>query len=742
MKNYHSLLLVKAAVFVLAIAQPSQAVNPSETDLSMTSPLMIEDKVVDETKISIERDLGVDLGKNLAVKDANLLKSDGKAVKIKGLDTPSLDVAPKIAQSYNPSGGMPAPPNGVMVPNPEIIIKSNGTSNPTIINPTMPMAPTLPRAVAPPVGDMSISNINPSFDPIDLGPAGNTIVPRLVLRQAPVREVLAVLGRYAGVNLIFTEQPSEGAGSTPDIDKGKTIATSSLISLDIANERVQEVFNQVLAVSGLVASKKGNTIFIGTKLPIAARNLITRTIRLNQALAGSAASFLSLQGAQTNLLRPESRRVIYDARTGQSTEETLDPRIIPLELDETRKKALGATILDGLLVSTDTRMNSVTLVGEPRLVELATTLLTQIDARRRQIAVNVKVVDINLNNIQDFNSSFSFGVGDGYFVQDNGAAVMRFGSTAPVSSNTMNSATGRLSNPPIITNPLSDANVFLDTSNPTIVQGINGGITSVFFPSVAGVSGNPTQTGLTTFTPAQSVTDNGVTTITAATAEYGLPAYFQYPRKFQAQVEAQIRSGNAKILTDPTLVVQEGQEANVKLTQSVVTSVNSQVDPLSGVRTTTPVLSDVGLTMKVNLDRVDDNGFISLSIVPTIAAPGATQQFESGPGSTNTITLINKREVQSGLVRLRDGQTLILTGVIQETDQSTTSKVPILGDIPILGALFRSQSDTTARTEVVIMVTPQILNDGTEAQFGFNYTPSKASSDFLRQQGFPVQVQP
>jgi type IV pilus assembly protein PilQ len=707
---------------------------------------MTEDKVVDQTKISIERDLGGDLGENLTTKDGDLLRSDNLGVKIKGLDTPFLEVAPKIAQSYDPPGGLPAPPNGVMVPNPEIIIKSNGTSNPTIITPTMPMAPTLPRAVAPPVGDMSISNVNSSYDPIDLGAAGNTIVPRLVLRQAPVREVLAVLGRYAGVNLIFTESESDsstqGAASLTDLNKEKMIATNSVISLDIANERVQEVFNQVLIVSGFAASKKGNTVFIGTKLPIGARNLITRTIRLNQALADSAASYLSLQGAQTNLYRPPTVRRVFDDRTGTSVEETLDPRIVPLELDATRKKALGATILDGLLVSTDPRLNSVTLVGEPRLVELASTLLTQLDARRRQIAVNVKVVDINLNNIQDYNSSFSFGVGDGYFVQDNGAAVMRFGSTAPVSGSTMNSATGRLSNPPIITNPLSDANVFLDTSNPTIVQGINGGINSVFFPSVAGVSGNPTQTGLTTFTPAQSITDNGVTTITAASAEYGLPSYFQYPKKFQAQVEAQIRAGNAKILTDPTLVVQEGQEANVKLTQSVVTSVNSQVDPLSGVRTTTPVLSDVGLTMKVNLERVDDNGFISLSIVPTIAAPGATQQFESGPGSTNTITLINKREVQSGLVRLRDGQTLILTGVIQETDQSTTSKVPILGDIPILGALFRSQSDTTARTEVVIMVTPQILNDGTEAQFGFNYTPSKASSDFLRQQGFPVQVQP
>jgi type IV pilus assembly protein PilQ len=400
---------------------------------------------------------------------------------------------------------------------------------------------------------------------------------------------------------------------------------------------------------------------------------------------------------------------------------------------------------------------------------LATTLLTQLDARRRQVAVNVKIVDINLNNIQDYNSSFSFGVGDGYFVQDNGAAVMRFGSTSPVSSNDINSASGRVSNPPAIPNAFANSNTFVDLNNSTTIPGFGPGTFTVnpngtttfvpggdvqFFNRTAGVSSNPFQTGFTELTQGE---DNfitrtvdpttGLTTTTFArgtlpTALSSLPSYFQYPKKFQAQVEAQIRSGNAKILTDPTLVVQEGQEANVKLTQSVVTSVNSQVDPLSGVRTTTPVLSDVGLTMKVNLDRVDDNGFISLSIVPTIAAPGATQQFESGPGSTNTLTLINKREVQSGLVRLRDGQTLILTGVIQETDQSTTSKVPILGDIPILGALFRSQSDTTARTEVVIMVTPQILNDGTEAQFGFNYTPSKASSDFLRQQGFPVQAQP
>jgi type IV pilus assembly protein PilQ len=632
-----------------------------------------------------------------------------------------------------------------MVPNPEIIIKSNGTSNPTIITPTMPMAPTLPRAVAPPVGDISISNVNSSYDPIDLGPAGNTIIPRLVLRQAPTREVLAVLARYAGVNLIFNDSPS-GSGATPTPAAPETATTGQTnISLDLENEPVQQVFNSVLMVSGLKAAKRGKTIFVGADLPPGALNLITRTIRLNQVKSFNAGVFLASQGADFQRLVTKTED-ITDPLTGK----VIGRREIPSELQSVKaQKSEGEgnapLILTGLRLAADDRLNSIALIGEPRQVELATSLLTQLDARRRQVAVNLKIVDINLNNIQDYNSSFSFGIGDGYFVQDNGAAVMRFGNTSPLSSTQLRSAIGGVTNPPLIANPLANSSVFLDPNNPITIQGsVIGAIDSVVFPSVAAVSNNPIVTGLTSFTSAQRTVDptTGVVTVTPATTTYGLPSYFQYPKKFQTQVEAQIRAGNAKILTDPTLVVQEGQQASVKLTQKVVESVDSQVDPLSGVRTTTPVLADAGLSVTVNIDKIDDNGFISLSVSPTIASPGSTQEFSSGAGTTNQLTLLNRREMQSGLIRLRDGQTLILTGVIQETDQSSTSKVPILGDIPFLGALFRSQSDTTTRTEVVIMLTPQVLNDSAEAQFGFNYTPSKASADFLRQQGFPVQAQP
>ncbi|MFM7580914.1 MAG: type II secretion system protein GspD, partial [Microcystaceae cyanobacterium] len=112
------------------------------------------------------------------------------------------------------------------------------------------------------------------------------------------------------------------------------------------------------------------------------------------------------------------------------------------------------------------------------------------------------------------------------------------------------------------------------------------------------------------------------------------------------------------------------------------------------------------------------------------------------PGSSNELTLLNRRELTSGLIRLRDGQTLILTGIITQQDRSTSSKVPILGDLPVIGALFRSQSDETQRSEVVVMLTPQIMSDSTEAQFGYNYNPGRATADYLRQQGFPVQAQP
>ncbi|GCA94622.1 secretin N-terminal domain-containing protein [Microcystis aeruginosa] len=600
-----------------------------------------------------------------------------------------------------------------MVPNPEIIIQGV---------PQAPGAPTLPRAVAPPVGDIAISNIDASAEKVKFD--RNMTVPRVLLREASAREVLMTLANYAGYNVVFTSA------------QGETNATSQTVSLEFTNESVENIFNAVLLISGLQANRQGKTIFVGAQLPQGARNLISRTLRLNQVKAVAAAIFLATQGAEYQRLVTQTEDIV-DPLTGRVTgRRDVAPTLEPLTPQNT-EGSKAALLLTGLRIAADDRLNSINLIGEPRQVQIATSLLTQLDARRRQVVVNVKVIDVNLLNTDRFNSSFSFGFNDGFFVQDNGAAVLNFGNMNPPTSSTVGRA-GAFAQPIV---PLN--NVFSGEGTPTLEP---------FFDVQDAPFSNITQgrvidrnTGLVVpyarpnFGRFNNPFQPGVTDITDGEIEFTPPGLFQYPQKFLMTLQASIQTGNAKILTDPSLVVQEGQQATVKLTEKVLESVETSVDPLSGERTTVPVLADAGLTLAVNVDQVDDNGFISLSVSPTIASPGSPIRFDSGGLTINTLTPLIRRELTSGLIRLRDGQSLILSGIIQETQQSSETKVPILGDIPILGALFRSRTNQNNRSEVIILLTPKIIEDTATSTLGINYQPGQDAAEMLQRQGFPVQ---
>jgi type IV pilus assembly protein PilQ len=451
-------------------------------------------------------------------------------------------------------------------------------------------------------------------------------------------------------------------------------------------------------------------------------------------------------------------------------------------------------MLRGLLVTPDDRLNLVTLVGEPRQVEIASALLTQLDLRRRQVAVNVKIVDVNLLGTDAFNSSFSFGIGDSFFVNDGGAASFNYGGFRPP---TQLQVSGSLVSPTVVPNPFAGAGTFLDLNSGTVVPGtgignrtiINNQVTGqftisdqpgqdlTFFNRVPALSGDPFQTGFTditrgtpnqitvTTTPGTPAvpgtppvfnpvtgdilvpgtpgtpatpptTSTTITPGTFGTATQGLPSLFQFPRRLLTALQAQITSGNAKILTDPTLVVQEGETATVNLTQEVVGNIESETESSEGIvtRTVTAEIREAGLILEIAVNRIDDNGFISLAVNPRVTAIGTIQNLSVGD-DTNQIALLNVRQLRSGQIRLRDGQTLILSGIIQETDRTTVSKVPILGDIPLLGALFRSTNRSNQRQEVIVLLTPQIIDDSAGSSFGYNYTPGRESRQILQREG-------
>lgn len=574
---------------------------------------------------------------------------------------PPLPSNPATSPPLLPS----VPPSQVLVPNPRVNI--NGVpSTPSAARPGL-APPLLPRAVAPPVGDIAVATIDASPTVIELGTS--EVVPRLVLRDAPVRDVLSLLARAAGLNIAYLDQQQAADGVDAAAVQETATAAGSRISLDIENEPVQNVFNYVLRISGLEANLNGRTIFVGTRLPNSARSLVMRTLRLNQVDVATALNFLVGLGAETSISRERQVATavavpVTGGELGATSGINQVSTTTEIAIETQRVDYQDSTpILRGLSVVGDERTRSVTLVGTPKLLEIASAQLTQLDVRRRQVAINVRVIDVNLSNIDRASTSFSFGIDDTRIIQDDGVGVINFGSDTPIGIGTAVDSLGNL----------------IRNNN---LQG----------------SG------------------------------------FDFARNFLAQLRFAVTSGNAKILTDPTLVIQEGETAEVQLTQDVVTNFEIETEGTGTDRTQTVTVetTPAGLILSVDVAGIDDNGFVTLSVGPTISAPAGTFSADVQDSQID-ITLLAVRRLSSGQVRVRDGQTLVLSGIIQDQDRTAVTKVPILGDIPILGALFRSTNRTNTRQEVIVMLTPQIIDDSDTSTFGYRYVPSREVQNILEQ---------
>lgn len=558
---------------------------------------------------------------------------------------------PEPTPAAAPEVPAPASPD-VLVPNPEVTIDGAPVPRPQM----QQTPPFLPRAVAPPVGDISVAEGVPSFSSINLG--SNERIPKLLLRDAPAREVLSLLARAAGLNLVFTP-----AGGTETGEEGAS-ADGPPVSLDIENESVQDVFNHVLRVTGLQANRVGRSVYVGPTLPVSAQNVSARTLRLNQVDATVATNFLVALGAESAVSRERLVTNVNAVTVAEGTPPITQTETSTVDQIEVSRVDYEDSqgILRGLQVVADERTNSVTLVGRADLVAIATDQITRIDVRRRQVAVNVRVIDIDLNALDAFGTSFSFQNGLFGVLSSGGLGILNIGDGGTP-------------------NPVSQAT---PTGTPILPRTLGG-------PGTNATSGN-----------------------------------------FLAQLLGTVQNGNGKIITDPTLIVQEGQTATVQLTQDVVTELTQTIEVTeTGTLTTLDIETEpAGLILQIDVDRIDDNGFVSLSVAPSISAP--TDSFTSDAG---TFFLLSERQISSGQVRIRDGQTLLLSGIIQESERNSINKIPILGDIPILGALFRSTVTDNQRRELIVLLTPQILDDSDQSTFGYQYTPSEAVQEVLENRG-------
>jgi general secretion pathway protein D len=169
-----------------------------------------------------------------------------------------------------------------------------------------------------------------------------------------------------------------------------------------------------------------------------------------------------------------------------------------------------------------------------------------------------------------------------------------------------------------------------------------------------------------------------------------------------AQLDLLKQNGAAQILSKPSVLSTNNKEASIYVgqTQSILTQSQQSTQGSSNVLNNYS-REDIGITLKVK-PRLSSNNKVSLEIETTI------EDVIPGSGTTADRPTTTKRSVKTNAI-VNHAETIILGGLIKSSDGKSQTKVPILGDIPILGRLFTSNGDSSSKVNVVIYITPYIL---------------------------------
>ncbi|MBI3615870.1 MAG: hypothetical protein HY211_05065 [Candidatus Omnitrophica bacterium] len=180
---------------------------------------------------------------------------------------------------------------------------------------------------------------------------------------------------------------------------------------------------------------------------------------------------------------------------------------------------------------------------------------------------------------------------------------------------------------------------------------------------------------------------------------------------YKVLIEALRSYGKSKILSEPRLTVINNQEAKILVgsKEPYVTTQISQAGTGTAVTAEQVNFIDVGVKLFVTPTIARDN-FITMRIRPEVSSKTGTLTT----AQKNEIPIVETAQAET-VILVEDGSTVILGGLIRDEDSIDQQRIPLLGDIPVLGALFRSTKDTKKRSELVVFLTPHIITGERES---------------------------
>ena len=424
--------------------------------------------------------------------------------------------------------------------------------------------------------------------------------------------------------------------------------------LDFDNTDVRDVIK-------LLAAKARINIIFGADVT-GSLTLHLSQVPFNEAFR----TVLSMMQLTTDQVGDNVLRVITPAAlTAQRTASSAITKVIPLNY---AKAAAVKTTIDSVRVaegrsgssSADVNTNSIIITESLEGMLATENLINQLDQRPRQVLIEAKLIEVSLNNQLD------------YGIQWNYAGLQNGKIGGQQGTNAIGTPIGLTNAPATVNNPLN--------SNPLTFNGLSAG-------GGVGAGGQGTGVSLS----ADKIF--GALTLGRVTNNYLV----------NATISAAASEGKAKVLSDPKIATLNNQAANINVTTQIP-YVTSNVAS-TGVQTQTVSYVTTGIQLTVT-PSINADGRILLVINPNVSQPSVS-------AAANTLTgapAVDSRVAQT-TVLVRDGETIVIGGLISDSLQDTIAKIPVLGDIPILGWLFKKKTKTRVRNELLIFVTTRLMPD-------------------------------
>ena len=226
-----------------------------------------------------------------------------------------------------------------------------------------------------------------------------------------------------------------------------------------------------------------------------------------------------------------------------------------------------------------------------------------------------------------------------------------------------------------------------------------------------GVNNTPTSTSVATIPGGTGLVLGGGTAVGSALTPHSMI------QSITAAISALQQQGTVRIVSEPKVRTLNNQPAIMKVGTDTVswtatTTASTTINGVTtnGVTTYTPTVQTIGVLLSVT-PQISGDGLITMDVMPVVNSLAGTSTSPGPAGSANSSAQILNTQQTSTLVRVKDGETAVIGGLIQLSDSETADNVPGLGNIPGMGVLFRGKYSNKQRNELVIFVTPHLIEN-------------------------------